>query len=483
MMNVCTKYAETHGIIEVFAYDSLYRLTQASSGVANPETFAGQGTPTNYTNLSNWSLDDAHNWTSRVDFRNPADPTQNMTRTFTVNVLNQYPTVSESIDLTPPTDTSFLYDEAGNLISDGTYDYTYDDRNLVTEVRNSSDGTLVARYGYDALKRRISEERAGGAIKTYVYDDWQVVAEYTGGVESASYIYDDGIDHPVAMIADAHTYYYHTDTRNNIAMVTDESGAVVERYSYDPYGKVTITDDVGTVLNESSIGNPYMYASRRYDENTGLYYYRNRMYSSEFGRFLQRDPLGYVDSLNSYAYVVNNPINFVDPFGMNRVTVDVETENDGSLWWNNIPQSIIIQIGDYVQFRMEGVLSGGLISIPSDSSRSYASPSAGVSLEFAITTVNAAPDIGMSAGLANWAKIGVLYDLDGDGMPLKGMALNIGAGVGWPLGVSIKQGYLDERIMKSEYFRQFQGEYARVRKALLDYIDKLHRDNVERYGP
>jgi RHS repeat-associated protein len=322
------KRSHEGGAGEVFAYDRLYRLTAASRGVANPETFAGQSTPANFSSLSNWSIDDVHNWTARVDYRNPADPALNVTRAFTVNDLNQYPTVSESIDLAPPTDTSFLYDEAGNLISDGTYDYTYDDRNLVTEVRNSSDGTLVARYGYDALKRRISEERSSGQIKTYVYDDWQVVAEYTGGVETASFIYDDGIDHPIAMITDAHTYYYHTDTRNNIAMMTNESGAVIERYTYDPYGKVTITDGSGTELNESAIGNPYMYSSRRYDETTGLYYYRNRMYSPELGRFLQRDPEWYSDSVNIYAYVGDNPIRWIDPFGLNKVETDLQGYTD-----------------------------------------------------------------------------------------------------------------------------------------------------------
>ena len=59
------------------------------------------------------------------------------------------------------------------------------------------------------------------------------------------------------------------------------------------------------------IGNPYMFTGRRFDLETGLYYYRARYYNPQIGRFLQTDPIGY-----DYAYCGNNPIGFVDPSGM-----------------------------------------------------------------------------------------------------------------------------------------------------------------------
>ncbi|QQR80662.1 MAG: hypothetical protein IPJ69_00385 [Deltaproteobacteria bacterium] len=191
---------------------------------------------------------------------------------------------------------------------------------LITEVRRKSDRSVIATYRYDALGRRI-EKTVSAATTHYFYKGAQVLEEHdASGALQAQYLYGEGVDDVVSMERGGHTYHYHADSLGNIVAVSDESGVVVERYHYNAYGRVSISDGSGAPLTHTAIGNSFLFNGHTFDAETGLYYYRARYYDPNIGRFLQRDPMGFIDGVNVYAYTRNNPINGLDPFGFNTTS-------------------------------------------------------------------------------------------------------------------------------------------------------------------
>ncbi len=174
-----------------------------------------------------------------------------------------------------------------------------------------------------SYQNRISKT-VNGITTHYAYDGSNVIAEYNdSGTMLRRYIYGPGIDEPMAMIDETsgEWYFYHTDALGSVVAVYNAyatTPAIVEEYVYDVYGSVTILDASGSVITSSAINNPYMYTGRRYDEESGLYYFRARYYDASIGCFLSVDPLGYVDGMNLYTYVSNNPLAYIDPFGLQK---------------------------------------------------------------------------------------------------------------------------------------------------------------------
>ncbi|MCK4764635.1 MAG: hypothetical protein KAW12_20720, partial [Candidatus Aminicenantes bacterium] len=230
------------------------------------------------------------------------------------------------------------YDKNGNAAQKGAQHFIYDYRNRLI---SSESPNATINYKYDPFGRRV-EKTTGSSTTKYFYDFNQVIEERDSSNQVLKqYVYGNGVDEILRVdkyeSGNPIPYYYHTNAIGSITAITDSSGNLVERISYDTFGMPTITGTSGEDVSTSTIGNEYLFQGRRYDRETNLYYYRARHYDPIMGRFLQNDPMGYTDSMNLYQGFGMNPVNFVDPWGKKiKVTGSTGEKKDFSIFVEDV---------------------------------------------------------------------------------------------------------------------------------------------------
>ncbi len=290
---------QTAGQNKTLGYDVLNRLTSASGGW-------GSGT-IQYDALSNITQQTLG---SEVNLNYNYSPVQ---------MLGEGNRLTDIVDhITPANNSSFSYDHNGNITSDGKDVFIYDESsNLIEVLCSATEPGLF--YTYDGDDQRI-KERKNGIDKYFIYSKGgQLLGEYDAlGNTLKEYIYlgTELIAEVTSTLPPNPTEtvtYLHTDVLGSPVAATDQSGNVLWREDYNPYGDKR--------LNEAASTNrDVWYTGKQYENRTGLSYFGARYYDPTVGRFTGMDPVRFdganIHTFNRYAYANNNPYLTSDPIGL-----------------------------------------------------------------------------------------------------------------------------------------------------------------------
>jgi RHS repeat-associated protein len=264
---------------QTFTYDALNRLTYASGRYG----------------VISYTYDNGGNRLSR----SLNGEVENLSYIQGTNRLHEI----TGVDFTP-----FTYDANGNTTVIGDRVLVYNQNNRLIRVERN--GTVLGEYIYNGLGQRVIKE-VDGVTTVFHYDfDGKVIAEsLPDGTLTAEYFYMGKIRIAKVEVGNGKMYYYLNDRLGTPQIMTDDNGNVVWEASYKPFGQASVN-------TKSSVTNNFRFPGQYHDQETGFHYNYHRYYDPGTGRYLTPDPIGLIGGINLFAYVENNPINWIDPIGL-----------------------------------------------------------------------------------------------------------------------------------------------------------------------
>jgi len=223
-----------------------------------------------------------------------------------------------------PVAKNYQYDASGRVLFDGKirFNWAYEDHPATI---SDEAGNQLNVYEYNSLEQRVVKKGTGLTNGPYyfVYDsEGHLVGEYDKNNSPRQETIYLG-DTPVAVVKPnpatglSVTYYIHADHLDTPRVITNTANTPVWRWdNSDAFGVGLPNQD------PDGDGKQFEYNLRfpgqYYDKETGLHYNGHRYYDPQIGRYISYDPIGLRGEVNPYAYVDNNPINFVDPLGLDE---------------------------------------------------------------------------------------------------------------------------------------------------------------------
>jgi len=287
---------------------------------------------------------------------------------------------------------SYNYDAAGHLINDGSNTYNYDGRGRLVQTSNISFGSEYYRINglgqRDAKVTGLAPDLSGDANQdgTLTATDLRLIVLMTQGsapislsadcshdgkitiadvicaqtkladmhlhpskyVQTGTYFVYDGAGHllgeynqsgtalqetvwlantPVAVLSGNSTFYVYADHLNAPRAISDNTGAIVWNWDSEAFGTKAATGKTFTY----NLRFPGQY----YDRSTGLHYKGFRDYDPALGRYIESDLIGLAGGINTYSYVENNPLSYVDPWGLDLTQLQQNALISAAQDWTN----------------------------------------------------------------------------------------------------------------------------------------------------
>jgi RHS repeat-associated protein len=187
--------------------------------------------------------------------------------------------------------------------------YTYSSRGELLSV-TLPDKTLI-EYVHDPLGRRIAKKVNGSVVEKYLWQGLTRLLAVYDGADNLLMRFEYADDRmPMTVTTEGVTYYLIYDQVGSLRVVADSVGNVVKQIDYDSFGNIIAETNEALKI-------PFGFAGGLHDRDTGLVRFGYRDYDPDIGRWTAKDPIFFAGGdTDLYGYVLNDPVNFVDPDGL-----------------------------------------------------------------------------------------------------------------------------------------------------------------------
>ena len=314
--------------------------------------------------------------------------------TFTTSLRNSSgQTLAKTNTFNLPVTVNSQYDYDGNMTNDGLHTFEYDDADRLTAVTLSNAWRATFKYG-GLWRRRLKFEYAwngSGWVQTnviaYVYDRMLPIQERCGTNNHVHVTYTRALDLSAGQAGlrgsfqgaggiggllartdtNANSALYFADGAGNITTLINSNGVKQASYLYDPFGNLL------SMSGPLAAANHYRFSTKEVDPLSSDYYFGFRFYSPNLQRWRNADLIGLWGGLNVHRFVLNDPLRYIDPYGLDLRFVgasglltpgplgylsgDTTLENIAASGYNTIPEA-----GNLLNAAGQGILdlAGGL---------------------------------------------------------------------------------------------------------------------------